>query len=236
MVHAVKCPQIIYTAIFGDRDKLLREPHVPEDVSYICFTDNPNLQRDSNTVWQIEICQPKHPDPCRAAKRYKLFSHFALPKHKLSIWVDGSFEIIKPLFPLFCQMRNCDLGLFDHPFNYQTCIYKEGAVCSYKGYDTKETILLALERYTFGWEHPENAGLPMGNAILRRNTPAVAEFNRAWWKEVCTGTRRDQISLMPVLRRLKIPFHLFERNLLYNGGKPCRNKPHNLCRNHPHST
>src|SRR5262249_37045536 len=165
-------------------------------VQYVCFTDNPRLRSD---VWQIRYCPPEG-DPALQAKRIKIMAHEALNCER-SLWVDGSIEL-RSLPETFERVRS-DLALLPHP--ERNCIYAEANHCKLIRRGDPRQIDRAVSRYQ-AEGHPHNYGLWMGGLILRRHTPAIAAFNAEWWREVQSGTTRDQIILPVGLRRLGISF------------------------------
>jgi Protein of unknown function (DUF616)/Glycosyl transferase family 2 len=187
---------VIYTAIFGGYD-VLRDPEerVP-GVQYVCFTDNPRLRSDS---WIIRYRRPSG-NPLMQSKACKILAHETLDCD-YSLWIDGR-STLHCLNGAFDRLRS-DLGLRRHPS--RDCIYDEAEHCKRQRRGDPRLIDTSVARYRAGG-HPERHGLWLGGVLLRRHTPAIAEFNRQWWREVSTGSSRDQISLPVVLRRLGLAF------------------------------
>lgn len=202
---------IIYTAIFGEKDWLWEPLASSIDARLVCFTDVP-VYSDRWDV--IEVSESFSQNPRLAAKIYKILPHFYLDCEQ-SIWIDGNIQLAKDPTFLFNRMKH-DLAFFRHPYERQTCIYREAKECIRAGKDDVKTIRKAVERYR-EWAHPPGWGLPQGRFILRRHTKAVEQFNETWWREIVAGTSRDQISLPPVLRRLEIPYHEFDPVELFGG-------------------
>ncbi len=183
---------VVYTAIFGGYD-VLRDPEGrTPGVQYVCFTDNPRLRSD---VWSIRYRRPIG-DPLMQAKACKILAHEAFDCD-LSLWIDGR-STLRGLNGVFDRFRS-DLALRRHPS--RDCIYDEAEHCKQQRRGDPRRIDVSVARYRAAG-HPERHGLWLGGVLLRRHTPAVAEFNRQWWREVSSGTSRDQISLPVVLRRL----------------------------------
>jgi len=103
---------VVYTAIYGDYDKLKqpRAQDVPCD--FICFTDNETLLGRAG-LWRIIVAPRPEPHPRMQAKYYKIMSHLVFPGGQLApcydwpgervnyddvIWVDGSIDIRSPRF------------------------------------------------------------------------------------------------------------------------------------------
>lgn len=196
---------VVYTAIFGKKDVLLDPEVVEPGVEYICYSDQPQKSK----VWRCIVSEPTNPDPCRAAKIFKIMPQlFPELKGKDTIWTDANLQLCKSITPLFEEMDE-DIGFFNHPYELQCCIYREARACQKKDYDNRKLIRDTVIRYR-DEGHPSNWGLPMGRFILRRQTDQIIEFNEKWWEEISRGSRRDQLSLPVILRRMALPFHMFD--------------------------
>ena len=192
---------VIYTAIFGGRDRLWPPRQVEPDCRYVCFTDDRELEAE---LWEVRVVPRSDFDPVRSARRWKILSHRAVDCDR-SIWIDAIYEIVGPLAALFERFTE-DLAVFRHPV--RDCVYEEAAECIRRGRDDPELIQRTLERLR-RQTHPPHAGLFESGFLLRRHSAAVAEFNESWWNEIRRGTRRDQVSLPGVLSQLNLPHHCF---------------------------
>ncbi len=208
---------VIYTAIFGGYDRLreipleIQQEETTEDVSWICFTDDPTLR--SNT-WKVQHClmhigsRVKHVGSrVMIAKEIKVLSHdLYFNYYDRSIWIDGSFSVHGPLWNWFDQIGTNDIGLFRH--TCRKCLYREIEACQQKDKDHPD-VLEAAKLHYLELGHPPNWGLWMGGILLRQHNVNVESFNESWWNEIESGTSRDQISLPFVLRKTGINFHSF---------------------------
>lgn len=187
---------VVYTAIFGGYDELRPPRERQPGVQYLCFTDNPRLKPNG---WTVRYC-PASGDPLMQAKRLKILAHESVDCD-MSLWIDGRIE----LHSLNGAIEQCraDLALTRHP--HRDCIYAEAEHCKRVRRGDPRRIDAAIARYK-SEGHPPAFGLWRGGVILRKHTPAMARFNGEWWREVSTGTSRDQIALPVVLRRLRMPF------------------------------
>ena len=194
---------MIYTAIAGDYDKL--KPHPPvKNCQFIAFVDDP--KKHSNEGWETRQLIPFHSDPVRNAKQYKIMAHEHLRRATYSLWIDGNISI-KNGFDLDelinKYLTDHDLALFRHP--KRNCLYREAATCRIHLLDNSSIINKQIARYR-SKKFPENYGLTENRIILRRHTPLVAQLNTTWWKEICDGSRRDQLSFMYSIWKTKITF------------------------------
>lgn len=167
----------LYSAIFGGYDSL-RPQVVP-----------------------VQVVTGDDPDPRLAAKWHKLN-----PPPGVSVWLDGSMDVLSPDFPdeMERELGADDLLLFRHP--WRDCIYAE-AEASLRGakYDGMPILEQACAYRRAG--HPEHWGLAHCGSLVRRDTPAIRDLNSAWWSEITRWTVQDQISLPYLLRRSPVRWH-----------------------------
>jgi hypothetical protein len=198
---------VIYTAIFGGKDRLWQPRVISDDARYICFTDSVDLTSD---VWEIMCSRSTGEDPCRTAKRLKILAHEHLDCQR-SVWIDANLEIIDDITKLFARFDE-PLAFFCH--DKRGCVYDEALECIRRGLDHPALIdatvdMLRLKGY------PARAGLLKGGVIFRRHTPDVDRFNHQWWQLVSRGSRRDQLTLPFALQSLRIPRAIFRERELH---------------------
>ena len=199
----------VYTAIFGNYDTLkipLSSELKKEPIDFICFTDNDQLTSD---YFEIRIVKKKFKDPVRNARYYKINSHLVLPAYNVCCWIDANMIIITNSFNNLIDkyLANADLAIFQH--SDRNCLYSEADWASDDQVDNTSIIRSQMKRYS-DEGFPENFGLVASNVILRRNSSTrLKQFNEAWWKELSTGSRRDQLSFDFVRWKLKFPVEYF---------------------------
>jgi hypothetical protein len=196
---------VVYTAIFGDKDELKNITR-SAGCDYVVFTDNPKLISD---CFKVVVCSPVHADPVRDARSYKICPHKVLPGYEYSLWVDASIEMgeidIEALFEQYLQSH--DIALHAHPA--RNCIYEEGEVCSKIGKDDPAVIRQQMDWYC-SQGYPKSNGLVTNSIIFRRHTPMVSQVNNAWWQELATYSRRDQLSFNYVAWNMGIDYFLID--------------------------
>lgn len=185
----MKVDQVIYTAIFGDKDDLQPIPQL-KDYDYIVFTDNTKL---TSSMYQVILCPPLYEDPTRTARRYKVLSHEVLSRYRYSIWMDANIRMhtLNADALLDCYLARHDIALHVHP--QRDCIYEEASMCIKLGKDSANVIARQMERYR-AEGYPERNGLVSAGIVYRRHTPAIAKLNTYWWQEIEAHSRRDQLS------------------------------------------
>lgn len=195
---------IVYTAIFGRIDKLWSVRSVARGkATYICFSDVSRKEMGfwdgrhflgkappKSLTWKVH--QVKQQDnPRRTARHYKCLPHRYLPDADVWIWMDGNVRLTIPPEKAIHQWLHSDLATFKHPD--RNCLYVEAAFCAKHGKDTANILQAQVARYRKAGM-PARWGLTETKLLIRRNTPAIHEFNEAWWREIEAGSQRDQVS------------------------------------------
>ena len=194
---------VIYTAIIGDYDELKDPKQVLNDCSYVCFTDRENIKSD---VWQIRYVDSGE-DPRKTVREYKMFPHKFLSEYETSIWVDASLQLRGNMWEYIEKYQySSPILLFPHP--YRICIYEEAAACIHYGMAEKDVILKQINTY-YENGYPVNNGLVCGGCIVRQHqNREIQILMEEWWKEVCTYSKRDQLSLPYLMWKNQINYDL----------------------------
>ena len=193
----------VYTANFAQYDSPPRQPAASDpDIDFIYFTDQPF----SSTFWQVRLVTPPiEANPKHSSRYYFDQSTVVLPDHSFTIMHGASAHLLvsaESLIETYMPRFTPDIALFRHP--HRDCLYKEADTVVALHKDTAENVAPQLDRYrTEGF--PEHFGLSACTFIIRRNTPALEEFEQAWWQEVSTGSHRDQLSFDYVRWKLNFP-------------------------------
>lgn len=199
---------VVYTAIFGNRDKLW-PPFVPamDDAQFVCFSDKPLkeyglwnrrklIHRKARTpggpFWEARQVKAEF-GPRKTARYYKALSHKWFPDADVTIWLDGNLRLlIPPGRAVEKWLKKNDLAAFNHPD--RNCLYAEAEFCAQKGKGNRATLTRQAARYRADGM-PPGWGLPETRCVIRRNTSSVNLLNAAWWGEMERGSVRDQVSL-----------------------------------------
>jgi len=185
----------VYTAIFGNYDKLNEPKKIENEIDYFCFTDNSSLISDK---WNVILLPFLYRDPRMSARALKILSHKVMMNYDFSVWVDGSFTIVSSIVDfVFNVCKGENLSSFKHP--QRDCIYKEARVCQLRGMD-KFSIISKQMKWYKSLEYPKNNGLTMSGILVRRNNNEdVKIFNEEWWNIVDNYSIRDQLSFCFIL-------------------------------------
>lgn len=201
---------IIYTAIFGDYDKLQEPLHVIPGVRYICYTD----QVLNSKVWELIMIKPKY-DSVRQAREIKILFHQYMPFFTKAIWIDANQQIKTDISFLF-GLDDRPLTLLNHPD--RNCIYTEALECMRLKKDNNDVINNQIVEY-IQKGFPINMGLVATGLMMRKNDAEINKFCKLWFEEVKNGSRRDQLSFNYVLWKNKIfyetiPFETLKNNFI----------------------
>lgn len=202
----------VYTALSGPKSRLQPSQWVRPDIDYVCFTDQ---QQAFPAPWQIRplVDFPglpgAHPDPCRNAKRYKILPHIVLPEYHTTVWIDANMRVTRGFDELIADLnlgeRAPQITAFKH-FE-RDCLYDEGEVCKAMGLDQPEIINRQMARYREQF-FPAHYGLTECGVLVRYNTPDIKTLMEFWWEEIEKGSRRDQLSFMYSVWRLRLRHRL----------------------------
>ena len=192
---------VIYTAIFGGKDKLHRPLVLPSNCDFVVFDDASSVSSD--------------PDPVRAAKMYKILPHRFFPQYEYSVWIDGNIFVRGDVNELIEQyLHDTNIALFSHANNVMDpcdSVYVEGEYLimrAEKGKSKDDPGLIRTQMQNYKKEgFPDRGGLVVGMEIVRRhNEPDVKEAMEAWWHEIQTHSKRDQLSFNYVAWKQNLKF------------------------------
>lgn len=185
----------IYTAITDGFDSIKPPLFTAPDCDYICFTDNPSVRAEG---WQIrplpQSCTPQGLDGNRLAKHPKVMPHLYLSDYDISIWIDGSYQIVED-FPAIARraLQKYNLACFQHP-EKRPSVFHEAEECIRVGKGDAQQIREQIARYKAeGFNRAD--GIPACGVLMRRHMEAdVIKLMDVWWDEISNGSERDQIS------------------------------------------
>jgi hypothetical protein len=198
----------LYTAIYGESDWVKPVPDI--DCPCFLYTDSyQTAQQAMNQGWNVEIVahgiatlkgEPRIVAPMMAHKWWKTHPELALPGVDVSLWIDGSMEVITQDYVKLCleALGDDDWACVPHPVRH--CIYPEADFSATLTWRYDGPSILA-QRDHYRQFHPANWGLFATGANARRHTDEVMKLSHNWWDECINWSHQDQISL-PVLLRL----------------------------------
>ena len=192
-------PWVIFSAVAAGYDSLKIPYKLDARFSYVVFTDQ---SLPDTGVWEVRLSPYFNCEPTRITRFCKLHPHILFPDAEAAIWVDQNVQICAELsaeLEVFLQ-ANVPLGTFFHPIRQS--ITEEGLVCLELNKDSATLVKAQLARYaaqSVDQEVPTNTNVVFFN--LRH--PKLPELLTAWWNELESFSRRDQLSLNYALRQSK---------------------------------
>ena len=152
---------------------------------------------------------PQFSDPRLAAKWWKVRPDLACPDADVTIWLDGSMDVLRPDLADLCldALGNADAIFIRHP--WRDDIYEEAEISAGMSKYAGQPVLEQVDWYRrFG--HPEHWGLMHAGMLVRRNTPRMRDLNLRWWSEIVAWSTQDQLSLPPLLRTADLDYRWFD--------------------------
>lgn len=196
---------VIYTCITGGYDHIEEPLFKSELISYVIFTDDPDLKAKGWEKRLINRSQFENTDFTMINRYIKLHPHeFFLNEYRYAIYIDGNIRVISDLSP-YIRKCNSKTGIAMHRHVQRICAYKEAAVCILLGKGNTEMIRKLVERYKKEG-FPSNYGLCEATIIvsdLYNSTTRDVLLN--WWDELLkSNTKRDQLCLPYVLWKMNL--------------------------------
>lgn len=186
---------VIYTALFGDYDRLVEPKEAWPDFDFVCFTDQTGL---SSPLWKIVEVESDRESPVELNRKHKMLPHRYLVEYEGSLYVDSNIQILRNPRKL---MEDClrKGGYLQAKHSLRECVYEEAKECViFKKAGYTETIRQVIRYRTEGF--PAYYGMSENGVMFRdhRNTEVI-NLMEQWWEEYRIGSRRDQLSLPYVL-------------------------------------
>jgi hypothetical protein len=178
---------IVYTCNIGDKDHLM--PVCPvEGVRFICFSD----MEFHHDVWEFRHAYNYGiSDPRRVARMYKILSHIWFPNEE-TLWIDARGGFKRPIRYLFDKYLSHTIAIRKH--HDRDCLYDEAAVVVRQNYEDSRIVDMQMTRY-LNDGFPTKYGLHETGCLIRDNNfPQVQAFNEAWYAQIASGSKRDQLS------------------------------------------
>lgn len=203
----------VYTAIFGDYDKLKKQPKQSVPCAFLCYTDWDQEQEGWVVAKEDKF---KHLHPRMKAKRYRLhpFRYESCYNNQYVVYIDWSWQIKSPKFieTVVNQLIEKDLDIltFQHPL--RDCIFDEAEASmdmpKYKGLPIMQQAL----HYINVRKYPYHNWLSASGMLVIRRSQRVHQMLHDRWQENLMRTYQDQISFWPVAWKHGIKHGVFTEN------------------------
>ena len=190
---------VVYTALTGNYDEVHEVLYKEESVDYLLFTNNPSL---TSKTWQVILVQSDL-DNVLLSREIKMMPHKYLgEEYETSIYIDANAVIYGELSELTRYLgAGKSLAVSQH--SIRKSVKEEIEACvKLRGTDPNEATR-QYEKYLqegFKDNHPL---LECGILVRAHNDAKVQELMQSWYDEFKNGVKRDQLSLLPCISRLK---------------------------------
>lgn len=182
----------IYSVITGGYDSIRTPTYINEDMDYILFTDNPNLQSDG--IWQIRLIDnPQNLSSHLLSRHVKVFPHLYLAEYDYSLYVDGNLALIGDVHKLISIYHKKE-SMICNSHDERDCIYDEAVACLELGKDTKDVVDRHVSHLRDN-NYPERNGLIIGGYLIRSHRDEkLKKVMSDWWEMITNYSKRDQLS------------------------------------------
>ncbi|MGR5547051.1 glycosyltransferase domain-containing protein [Vibrio sp. PNB22_2_2] len=184
----------IYTAVFGDYDKINSIAQQTGISSYLVFSDR---ALDVPPPWEVVVVNDmKCYDNKDKNRQVKFFPMRFLSDFDCSLYIDGNI-LVKSDINIEDYMKY-DFCAFEHPHRH--CLKKELVELGYLGKLKKDDIVSGVQQvHNYMMLGYPNKIMIEANIIFRHHHKEVEYVMEKWWHEYEHGVKRDQISLCYVL-------------------------------------
>lgn len=190
----------VYTALFGNYDRLIDPAKKYADCDFICFTDQKDMK---SKIWNIKYINDDSLSSHMMNRRYKLFPHLFFKEYTYSLYIDSNIKIKNN--PL--ELVNKYLSEFDMavPIHFaRNCVYKESEEVIHTGKAKEEDVKKQMSAYHADG-FPQNFGLTENSILLRKHHQEdIIKLMESWWNQLHIFTQRDQLSLMYLIWKFQI--------------------------------
>lgn len=195
---------VIYTVVLDGYDPIKPPVCVNKNVRYVAITDG-----KAPAPWEVMRPPASRLSIRHRSRQLKIMAHELFPDADWTIYCDGQLQMVCDPLQLLAECGAWDRGLNSDLFVFRhhdrDCIFDEISAVIRVHRDTARNTAKQAERYKRMGIAP-HSGLYLGGMLIRRGQNACREFNEAWWKEVSTGSYRDQISLPVALMESSVTF------------------------------
>ena len=197
---------VVYTAITAGHDTL-KEEQVTDGAQFFVFTDGDFRSK----TWKVLGTTNLFRSPRRTARYHKVLSHLFFPDAQYTVWMDGTMTLKAPIKEIIDSFPK-EAQIITSPHQERDCLYGEAKVCMDLDLDNPAIIEKQVKQYKKEG-YPEHAGLAETKIVIRKNTPQVEQFNKEWFYQLFTGSKRDQISFNYVAWKVGIEVYYFKESV-----------------------
>lgn len=189
----------VYTALTGDYDEVHEILYKENDIDYILFTNNPSVK---SKTWQVVLLESDL-DDVLLSREIKMFPDKYLgSSYDTSIYVDANMVIYGELSELTKYLSEEKTFAVSRHAERNNVKEEIEACVNLIGVD-KDMADKQYERYLREGFRDDQPLLECGCLVRRHDNQALRQLMQAWFEEFRGGIRRDQLSLMPCVSRLR---------------------------------
>jgi len=194
-----KAKAVIYTAISGPYDQLLKHSYISKDYDYVCYTDQPVADPGP---WEIRPLETTKPTDRLTANYYKLFPDQLFKAYDYSIWLDGNVDILGPaLETRVKQLIEKDVFLAAGIDAERNCFH-EAANLAFQQREDDPELIFKLINYLKEQIYPQASGFYKTNILVRKHHhPALKKMMQDWWLLLNNFSSLDYLSFPYVLAK-----------------------------------
>lgn len=190
---------VVYTALTGGYDEVHEILYKEENVDYLLFTDNPSLNSET---WQV-IYVESELDNMLLSREIKMLPNKYLDEaYDMSIYIDANAVIYGELSELTKYLGDGkSLAVSQH--SIRKSVKEEIEACvKLRGTDPIEAKR-QYERYLREGFQDNHPLLECGLLVRNHKDSKLQELMESWYYEFKNGVKRDQLSLLPCINRMK---------------------------------
>jgi len=199
---------VVYTALFGDYDKLIDPPKKYDSINFICFTDQKDLK---SNIWDIKIVNSTNKIPNMLNREFKFFPNKYFSEYQYSLYIDSNIRLLSNPITLFEKYLSNNLIAIPNHWR-RNCIYKEAQKCIEIGKVELEIANRQMQSY-MKEGYPENNGLGEMNIIFRKhNDDKIIKLMNDWWNQLNQFSQRDQLSFCYVAWKNSLDYKFIDES------------------------
>lgn len=189
----------VYSALTGSYDDVHEILYKEEGVDYLLFTNNPSLK---SKTWQVIFVESEL-DNVLLSREIKMLPHKYLDEaYDMSIYIDANAVIYGELSELTKYLGDGkSFAVSQH--SIRKSVKEEIEACvKLRGTDPIEAKR-QYERYLQEGFQDNHPLLECGLLVRNHKDSKLQELMESWYYEFKNGVKRDQLSLLPCINRMK---------------------------------
>ena len=199
---------VVYTALTGNYDNVHEILYKEDDVDYLMFTNNSSLK---SKTWQVRLVESDLDNVLLSREIKMLPNNYLGDEYGSSIYIDANAVVYGELSELTRYLgEGKALAVSQH--SIRKSVKEEIDACvKLRGVD-RAMAEKQYENYCHEGFKDDQPLLECGILVRAHNDIKLQELMQSWYDEFKSGVKRDQLSLLPCISRLK-----FENYVVMNG-------------------